>query len=261
VRLYYEVGRKAFQRSLAYKLATLTGIIVNSFFGYIHSYVFVAVYSTVLVSTVAGFSLTQAVSYAWLTQALITITQIWFDKEISKTIVSGDAVSDFSKPFDYQTFWFSKFAGNSFYACIFRAAPTYLVGFLLFGAQLPRLSTWPLFLMSLLLSVVVSFLIGYIFNLTAFWTLNPTGMLTLGATLQMFFSGFIVPIAYMPDWLGWLANILPFRAVISIPMQIWLEQRQTWEVLLPQLLWAFVLWGAARWLTGRAMRKITIQGG
>ena len=86
-------------------------------------------------------------------------------------------------------------------------------------------------------------------------------MLTLGATLQMFFSGFIVPIAYMPAWLGWLANVLPFQAVISIPMQVWLEQRQSWEVLLPQLLWAIILWWAARWLTGRAMRKITIQGG
>ena len=123
MRLYYEVGRKAFQRSLAYKLATLTGIIVNSFFGYIHSYIFVAVYSTVLVSTVAGFSLAQAISYAWLTQALITITQIWFDQEISKTIVSGDAVSDFSKPFDYQTFWLSKFARQQFLCLYFSGHP------------------------------------------------------------------------------------------------------------------------------------------
>ncbi|MBN9391585.1 MAG: ABC-2 family transporter protein [Chloroflexi bacterium] len=262
LRLYYEVGRKAFQRSTTYKLATLTGLVVNSFFGYIHSYVFLAVYSSVLVSTVAGFSALNAVSYTWLSQALITVTQVWFEKDISKTIVTGDVVSDFYKPFDYQTFWFSRFAGNSVYAAIFRAIPTYTIGIIFFGAQLPQhLATLPLFLVSLVFSVTVSFLIGYIFNLTTFWTLNPNGVLTLGAIIQMFFSGFIVPLAYLPDWLGLLADLLPFQAIISIPAQVWLEQHTGWDILLPQIFWVLVLWFAARGVTRLASRKITIQGG
>jgi ABC-2 type transport system permease protein len=256
------VGRKAFQRSATYKLATFTGCVVNSFFGYIHSYVFVAVYSTVLVSKVAGFSLEQALSYVWFSQAMITVCQIWFDKELSKTIVTGDAISDFSKPFNYQLFWLSKFVGNSCYAIIFRAIPTYTIGVIFFGARLPQhFATFVLFVVSLALSVIISFLIGYLFNLTTFWTLNPTGVLSLGASVQMFFSGFIVPLAYLPDWLLWLANILPFQAIISIPMQVWLAQTPSWEILLPQVLWLGLLWLAGAWVTKQAFQEITIQGG
>lgn len=262
IQLYYEVGRKAFQRSTTYKLATLTGLIVNSFFGYIWSNVFLAVYSSTLVSNVAGFSVQNAVSYTWLAQALITVTQIWFNTDLSKTIVTGDVVSDFYKPFDYQTFWFSRFAGNSVYAAIFRAIPTYIIGMIIFQAQLPNhFETWPLFLVSLIFSVTVSFLMGYIFNLTTFWTLNPSGVLTLGAIIQMFFSGFTVPLAYLPDWLGTVANLLPFQAIISIPARVWLEKHTGWDILIPQIFWAVIMWFAAQGVTRVASRKITIQGG
>jgi ABC-2 type transport system permease protein len=261
MRLYFEAARKTFQRSSTYRLATFTGIVVNSFFGYVYSYLYLAIYS-LMAAKVAGFSVLNAVSYTWFTQAMITITQIWFDKEISKTIASGDVVSDFSKPFDYQTFWLSRFMGNSFFAALFRGIPTYAVGMLLFGAQLPKnLATLPLFLVSLTLSVIVSFLIGYMVNLTTFWTINSNGVFMLGATIQMFFSGFLLPLAYMPDWLTSLANILPFQAIITIPAQIWLEQKSNWYMLLPQVIWIGLLWLLARQITRLAFRKVIIQGG
>lgn len=262
LRLYVEVALKAFKRSATYKLATLTGLIVNSFFGYVHSYVFVAVYATALTQEVAGYNLGNAVSYVWFAQASITVVQIWLDNDLSKTIVTGDVVSDFYKPFDYQTFWYSRFLGNSLYSIVFRAIPTYLLGILFFGAQLPQhFSTLPLFAVSLFLSISVSFLISYLFGITTFWTLNPVGFQALGATVQMFFSGFIVPLAYMPDWLNAVAAVLPFQAIISIPAQIWLEQRSDWAVLLPQIFWLIILWFVARWVTAQAMRKVTVQGG
>lgn len=261
MRLYYETARKTFQRSSTYRLATLTGIVVNSFFGYISTYLFLAIYS-LNTGKVAGFSVINVISYTWFSQALISVTQIWFDKELSKTIATGEVVSDFSKPFDYQTFWLSRFVGNSFFSAIFRSIPTYAIGIVFFGAQLPKdLATVPLFLASLVLSVVVSFLTCYMVNLSAFWTISASGVFMLAATVQMFFSGFIIPLAYMPDWLVTLANILPFRAIITIPAQIWLEQTQGWEMLLPQIAWAVLLWFVARFVTRLARRKLTIQGG
>jgi ABC-2 type transport system permease protein len=262
MRLYYETARKTFQRSSTYRLATLTGIVVNSFFGYITCQVFLALYSSVQTEKIANFGLTNTLSYTWYTQAMISTVQVWFDKEISKTIVTGDIVSDFAKPFDYQTFWLSRFVGTSFFSFLFRSIPTYVVGMLFFGAQLPKnLVTVPLFLTSLSLSIGVSFLIGYMVNLTSFWTISSAGSFTIMSTVQMFFSGFVVPIAYMPDWLIGLSNLLPFRAIISIPAQIWLEQQTGWEILLPQVGWLVLLWLLARQITNLARRKVTIQGG
>lgn len=262
MRLYYEIARKAFQRGATYRLATFTGIIVNAFFGYIQCYIFLAAYQAVQGQPTAGFAVSQIISYTWLSQSLITVVNIWFDKAISKTIESGDVVSDFSKPFDYQAFQLSRFLGNSFFSLLFRSIPTYAIGMLFFGAQLPpNLFSLPFFGLSLLLSTVVSFLTCYMVNLTAFWTLSTTGMFAIMATLQMFFSGFIVPLAYMPDWLATLANFLPFQAIITAPAQLWLGQKSGWEVLLPQVLWLILLWLLARRLTSLAMRRVTIQGG
>jgi ABC-2 type transport system permease protein len=262
MRLYLEIGRKSFQRMGAYRLATLTGVIVNSFFAYIQSTVFIAVFSTAITAQVGGLDLSRTLTYVWLVQAMISITQIWFDREISKTITTGDVVSDFYKPFDYQTYWFSRFVGNSFFGFIFRSVPTFLIGMWLFNVAVPKnFSTVPLFIVSLAFSIMVSFLTCYLANMISFWTISGTGIFTLAITVQMFFSGFVVPVAFMPDWLQTLVYLLPFQAIINVPSRIWLEQDQTWLAVLPQIGWAIGLWWFARWVTWSARQKVTIQGG
>jgi ABC-2 type transport system permease protein len=261
MRLYFEIARKAYRRMGAYRLATLTGIVVNSFFAYIQTYVFIAVFAAVT-AQVNGLDLSRTITYVWLVQAMISITQIWFDREVAKTIATGDVVSDFSKPFDYQTYWFSRFVGNSFFGLIFRSLPTYLIGIIFFQATLPQNSAaYPLFITSLLFTVVVSFLTCFIVNIITFWTLSANGVFNFAIAIQMFFSGFIVPIAFMPDWLAAICYVLPFQAIINVPSRIWLEQEQSWAVLLPQVGWAIGLWFFARWLTALARQKVTIQGG
>lgn len=262
MRLYFEVGRKAFQRSSAYRLTTLTGIVVNSFFGYLYCSIYLGVYAGVNNAPVAGLTAANMVSYLWLTQAIIAPVQIWFNRDIANTIYSGAAVSDFSKPFDYQTFWYSRFLGNSIFSFFFRTLPTYTIGVIFFGASLPKqAATFPLFLLSLILSATLGFLTCYLINITAFWMVNANGAFSIGAGVQMFFSGFIIPIAYMPDWLAAICYALPFQALITVPAKIWLEQEQQLTALLPQIGWIGVLWLLAQQITRLAFRKIVIQGG
>ena len=42
MRLYWEVAKRSFQRQLAYRAATLAGLVTNAFFGYLRGAVFMA---------------------------------------------------------------------------------------------------------------------------------------------------------------------------------------------------------------------------
>ena len=99
MRLYWEVAKRSFQRQLAYRAATLAGLVTNTFFGYLRGAVFIALFATR--PEVAGWDVRDALTYVWLTQALIMIVQLWGWWEVADNIKTGDVASDLAKPFDY----------------------------------------------------------------------------------------------------------------------------------------------------------------
>jgi ABC-2 type transport system permease protein len=77
-------------------------------------------------------------------------------------------------------------------------------------------------------------------------------------------SGFVLPLPFFPDWLEAIARVLPFAAMVQIPIDVFLEQATGAEVaglLLLQALWAVILLGLARIVLGAAIRQLVVQGG
>ncbi|MGH2593456.1 MAG: ABC transporter permease, partial [Anaerolineae bacterium] len=96
MRLYVELAKKSFQRQVAYRSATLAGFATNLFFGALRAAVMIAVYGAQ--TSVAGYSLGDAITYTGLTQACIGLTALWGWYDMIRSIKSGEVASDLSKP-------------------------------------------------------------------------------------------------------------------------------------------------------------------
>ena len=143
MRLYWEVARRAVQRQLTYRTENLAGLFTNAFFGYLRAAVFVAVYQNANAGNVGGYDAQAAVSYTWITQAMIMVVALWGWWDVEETIRTGDVVSDLAKPFAYLGFWLARDVGRAAYFTVFRAAPILLAGQVLFGLHWPSsLGAW-----------------------------------------------------------------------------------------------------------------------
>lgn len=262
MRVYLEIAIRSFRRATQYRTAFIAGILTNAFFAAVQSLMYIALFQAG--GTVAGFSLAQAITYNWTTQAMISLGAGWISTEMAGTIRSGDVVTDMSRPWSFYGYWMSRTAGERLFNFLVRGSITYLLGVLYFGALVPRPQDALAFLLSALLALVITFAYGFMINLVAFWTLEITGIQLIANSLQAFFSGFLVPIAFFPPWLAALANALPFASVASVPAQI-LQGKiggaaLGWAIG-QQALWAVAMTGAAMLLTRVAMRKVVVQGG
>ena len=136
---------------------------------------------------------------------------------------------------------------------------------LAFDIRLPENpATWFWLALSLTLAVVVSFAYRFLYNLAAFWLLDYRGVGVIAITIALVFSGFIIPLPYFPDWLEAVARVLPFAAMVQIPVDVFLEKATGAEIagaLVLQALWAGILLGLARLALGAAIRQVVIQGG
>ena len=263
MRLYWEVARRALQRQLAYRTENLAGLVTNIFFGYLRAAVLLAVYQ--VATNVGGYDPQAAVTYAWITQALIMIVALWGWWDVELTIRTGDVVSDLAKPFSYLGFWLARDLGRAAYFVLFRAMPVLLAGQLLFGLHWPSsAAAWLAFSLSIVLAVVVSFGWRFLLNVSAFWTTDARGLGMVANAATMFLGGFVVPIRYWPDWLQPLVLALPFASITQTPADIFVERVQgaaALGLLVEQLVWAIALLGAAQLATALATRRVVIQGG
>jgi ABC-2 type transport system permease protein len=263
MRLYWEVARRALRRQLAYRTENLAGMVTNAFFGYLRAALLLAVYQST--TSVSGYDATAAVTYAWITQAMIMIVALWGWWDVEDTIRTGDVVSDLSKPFSYLGFWLARDLGRAAYFVAFRALPILVCGQVLFGLHWPSSpGAWLAFALSTVLAVVVSFGWRFLLNLSAFWTTDARGLGGLAGAAVMFLGGFVVPVRFFPDWLQPIVLALPFTAIMQLPADLFIERVAGWAAvaaLLQQLVWAVAMLAAAQLVTYLATRRVIVQGG
>ncbi len=137
---------------------------------------------------------------------------------------------------------------------------------LLLGALQPPASPGAalLYLAGLILSYLVTILIGLLLGLVAFWTVELTGFLLMYRLVSLFFSGALVPVQFFPAPLHLLATLLPFQAQASLSVSIYLGTLHGATVagtLGLQLFWVVALYALAHLIWRRALRRTVIQGG
>jgi len=89
--LYLAVAVRSFRRYSTYTAATLAGIFTNSVFGVIISFTYIAVWKES--PHAGGYDVTDALTYAWLAQAMIMTVGIWnagTTDDVADRIRTGD---------------------------------------------------------------------------------------------------------------------------------------------------------------------------
>ena len=94
---------------------------------------------------------------------------------------------------------------------VYKRQPLALVAWLLFGLQLPAEPVvWAAAAVTLLLGHTVMFGFDWILACAAFYTTDAWGLATARQGFVLFFSGMLLPLAIMPQWLRTIAGVLPF---------------------------------------------------
>ena len=262
MRLYYEVALRSFRRATTYRSSYIAGLLTNAFFGAVISFVYLGLYGAG--GAVAGLSVNDAISYGWIAQAMISVGGGWIATDISNSIRSGEVANDMARPWSFYGYWLSRTLGERLFNLLVRGSLTYLIGVLYFDAVVPSLESLSWFLVAMLLSMLVSYAFTFIVNMSAFWTLDALSTIWVFNTLLMFFSGFLVPLAFFPAPLAAIAQLLPFQAITSLPIQIFLGKvggAAILGVLLLQVFWGIVLTALGLLVQRAAMQKLVVQGG
>jgi ABC-2 type transport system permease protein len=265
VRAWGVLVAAGFRRYSSYRAATLGGAFTNSVWGLLR----VAVVTGAVGAAgghFAGYDRHQAITYAWVSQALIGPICLFSWNEVAVRIRTGDIAVDLARPVDLQLQYALPDLGRAAYVFLPRGLPPLLVGLVTSGLWLPTaVWAWAAGLLSLLLAIGISFACRYLVNLSAFWLVDVRGILSSYLIISTVLSGLYVPVQWFPGWLGTLAACTPFPSLLQTPLDLFSGLTDSpgaaVRPLLVQLAWLAGLVGVGRAAQTRATRKLVVQGG
>jgi ABC-2 type transport system permease protein len=257
---YLLLVRAGFRRHSTYLTASLAGLFTNTVFGLLRVAVLLAVVEQT--GRAAGYDAGSVSAFVWLGQGLLAVVLLWGDGELAERVRTGDVAIDMSRPWNLQLALLAMDVGRAGHAVLFRFVPQVAIGALLFPFRWPaHWWTFPLFVGSVLLAIVISAQLRFMLDLTAFWLLDVRGMRSVYNAVGGLLSGLTVPLAFFPDAVRAAVYATPMPAILQTPIDVFTERDGVGWLLAGQLFWAVALLAAARFVLARATRKLVVQGG
>ncbi|WP_197288867.1 ABC-2 family transporter protein [Nocardia sp. NRRL S-836] len=211
---------------------------------------------------IAEYDVAAANTYVWIGQGLLGFVLLWGQNELAERVRSGDVVVDLYRPWHLLSALLAQDLGRGGYAFLTRLAPPMLFGMLVFPFRFPDNPVrWPLFLLSAVIALVVSFGVRFLVEVSAFWLLDNRGLYGFWNVTSGLLCGLTVPIAFFPQWARDALWMSPFPALLQAPIDVFLGHGSAVELLLYQVFWAVVVLGLGHLALQRAVRRVVVQGG
>ncbi|MBP3880642.1 MAG: ABC-2 family transporter protein [Lachnospiraceae bacterium] len=143
--------------------------------------------------------------------------------------------------------------------------PILVIGSLMVG--IPRIADirdLPLFILSVLESFLINWLIAALFGMIAFTAVNIDALIQVKKHLLRLLSGSIIPIWFFPAGVSRVLESLPFVYIYQLPLSIYIgrgDRAQHLAQMRIQLLWLVILAGVFYFVQNRVTRKVMVQGG
>jgi ABC-2 type transport system permease protein len=258
---YLQVAKIAITYRMAYISRILGPLLFDGLFLAFYIILWKALYAGK--SNLAGYSFSSVVLYYVLDTVLKElfkgngITNV-YSIDIKDGLLSNSLV----KPISYNGYTLLILAIYNF----FRFLTPALV-FVILTVKIPGFATTTDRIFPFVLSVICSMLLSYLFaailGSIAFWTVNTWGVVVVVNRVTSILKGSLVPLEFLPATLLVINNFLPFRYMNYSPIAIYLGKLSGNAIYLElfyQLIWLITLFWVYKFLWSKGVKNYESTG-
>jgi ABC-2 type transport system permease protein len=259
---YLEFAKKKFLNKMVYRFDYIVGII-NTILVYV---IFTCIYKALY----GGAQEIDGITFSMVTTNFIIslcLSNVYrFDDEfIERKIRDGSIANEFLKPVSFKGRILAENLGENFFGVFFNFLPALFIAAIFSEVQKPsNIESFLLFIISAIMGYLILWEISFIIQTLAFWVYRVWGISTITNVIINIFSGTMIPLWFMPDWIMNLIKLTPFDSIYFTPIKLYLGQIASndlvWD-LGRQLAWVGILYiiGDILWKYGE--KKVVVQGG
>ncbi len=258
---YTEFAKKAFAREATYRMEVFTeiGSLV------VRVYLLRSLWTALYAQNVAPMNLPlhSMITYATVALLMSLILEVDGTRLIREKVREGTIATDLMKPISVPLYFFSDGFGQTLLHVLL-VVPSVLFALLLVHVDVPSAPVFGVFLLSFFIGYLVNFFLNFLMNAIAFWTLETFAVQLIVRWVSDLLSGQIIPLTFFPGAFGRIVFALPFAAVYSTPLLIYvgvIHPHDYVRYLLIQIVWLALFSVLSMLVWAAASRRVVIQGG
>lgn len=258
---YLEFAKKAFAREATYRMEVLTEIGSLVLRVYILRSLWTALYAQN--AAPLNLPLHSMITYATIAMLMSLILEVDGTRLIREKIREGTIATDLMKPISVPLYFFSDGLGQTLLHALL-VVPSLLCALLLVHIDVPPPATFAAFLVAFAIGYAVNFFLNFLMNSIAFWTLETFAAQLIVRWASDLLSGQIIPLTLFPGIFGRIVFALPFAAIYSTPLLIYvgvIPQSEWIPSIAAQVMWLAFFAVASSIVWRAASNRVVIQGG
>lgn len=268
MRTYTPFTRAGMLESVAYRANFFCFLIGEIMSCFIMFFVWKAVFMSSDADTFMGFCMEDMVVYLFITFLTGYLTYSDGTYAIAMEIKDGSIAMRMIKPCSFDMCFLFQELGNKIINVLFIFAPI-VIGveayrWYITGACQFDIVNFLLYTVSLVLAYMISFYFNVSYGFMAFYLKNLWGADILKEVIINFLSGATIPLAFMPQLLGKILNILPFASLSYTPVMIYMGMYSGVEIAIRmamQVFWLCFMIVMSKLVWNHAVKRLCSQGG
>jgi len=262
--VYLGFARAALRREAAYRVSILIAMVGFATKIYVLQFVWTSLYRSSGNGTPGGIALPQMLSYMVVGQLLSLLFRSNATNHIRIKVRDGQIAIDLMRPVSLPFSLLADDLGATALNLILMGPAVGLA--LMLGILQSPFSTFHAlaFTASLILAYLAQVHLHLLISMTAFWTLETYGLNLAMQFATLLLSGVIVPLWFLPEGFLRVTQLLPFAAIYSTPLSIYIGRLQGPELLEAlglQVAWVGGLAALVALVWSLAARRLVVQGG
>ena len=257
--------RGSLMESLAFRASAITRVIANFVYLIIIYFLWRAIYDSSPTEVVNGMTFYDTMVYLVLASAMFNVLDAFIVWEIGRAYQKGELVLCLVRPISYQRHLFFGTIGGSIMLFVTTFLPTFVIVYLITRGSFALGLNLLFFLISMCFSFIINFCVDFLVGTICLYTQSIWGVNVMKEVVVSLLSGATIPLAFFPEKLRQVVNMLPFQAIYHTPLRL-LTGRQLalsdyLQGLCVQLFWVVMLFGLGRLFWNRSMKNLTVNGG
>lgn len=258
---YIEFAKVAFAREATYRFEVFTSIGSLLVRVYLFRMVWTALY--LHNAGIRALTLEEAITYSTVALLMSLVMDIDQTRLLVEKLDDGSIATDFMKPISVPLYFLADGTGEvAFHATLI--LPSLALALFIVHIQVPDPSTLTAFFVSFFLGYMVGLLMNFILNCIAFWTLEIHALQLIVTWITDLLGGEIVPLVFFPPFLQGVVFALPFAAMYSTPLLIYvgaIAPGDYAKAIGLQILWIAVFSMVAVFMWRGGAKRVVVQGG
>ncbi len=268
VSIYKAFAKAGVQSSMAYRTSFMCFVLGESLYCFVMYFIWKAVFASSGENLFMGFTMTDMTVYVFLSNLVGFLTSTDSTDNLADEIHDGSIIMRMIKPVNVDHSILSFEVGNKvmMITCIFLPVMfcVEVYRYVVLGYVAFNIVNFLIFVVSVILSYLLSFYLNLIFGYLAFYLLNIWGFSILKGSIIKFFSGALIPLAFFPGIVRTIFEQLPFASMIYVPTMIYMGKYNVSELLFvlgKQVFWLIVFVYISKAMWGWAQKRLAVQGG